>query len=131
MEIGIDPGRNTGFAIIDGNDVILQTFKLHQAFKFVEENKDKIRRVVIENPNLWKFFNDDKAQFKKQGAGSVKRDYSAWEDFLNDLGIKFVGVRPDKHRNSIAYNIDLFQRTTKYTKRCSEHARVALMLIWH
>lgn len=134
IKIGIDPGVNTGFAVFDlvTKELELYTFKIHEAFDKIRELKSNIVSVVVENPNLWTHFGNSKdAAAKKQGAGSVKRDYSAWSDFLESEKIEFLGLRPDKNRNAYAYNKDLFFRTTNYTKRCSEHARVAAMLVFN
>lgn len=132
--IGVDPGTHTGIATydIENNSLILSTMKLHEAFRQIAKmNQFWDLEVVIENPNLWTHFKDTKeAKAKLQGAGSVKRDYSAWVEFLNDYGIPFTGVRPDKTRNSYAKNQTLFQKITGYTKRCSEHARVAALLVY-
>lgn len=131
--IGIDPGVNTGFAIYNKSTKALQlyTLKLHKAFDMVRQLKSEIAEVVIEDPNLWTHFKDSKqAKSKLQGAGSVKRDFKAWNDFLQDEDISFSRRRPDKYRNKLATDKDLFTRTTGYTKKCSEHSRVAAMLIF-
>jgi hypothetical protein len=132
--IGIDPGVNTGIATYDPEkkSLLLDTLKLHEAFRqLIQLNQFWDLEVVIENPNLWTHFQNSKdAKAKLQGAGSVKRDYSAWVEFLTDYGIPFNGVRPDKSRNAYAKQNALFQKITGYTKRCSEHARVAAMLVY-
>jgi hypothetical protein len=132
--VGIDPGRKTGLAVYNTETKLLtlDTCKLHQAFWRVAGLKQLFDiEVVIENPNLWTHFkNTAAAKAKLQGAGSVKRDYSAWTDFLEDYDIPYKAVRPDKTRNSYAYDTELFVRLTGYKKKCSEHARVAAMLVW-
>jgi hypothetical protein len=130
--VGIDPGVNTGLAIWNKTErtLELKTVKLHQAWDAVRAIKDQIHTLVIENPNLWNYFTDHKAaRARLQGAGSVKRDFSAWKDFLADEKIPFCAVRPDKKRNELATNKDTFSRITGYTGKSSEHARVAAMLI--
>jgi hypothetical protein len=132
--IGIDPGRKTGIAVYtpETKSLILGTYKLHQAFDQVKKlNQHFNIEVVIENPNLWTHFQNVKnARAKMQGAGSVKRDYSAWTDFLDDYKITYKAVRPDKTRNGYAYDVELFKKITGYTERCSEHARVAALLVY-
>lgn len=132
--IGIDPGVKTGFAVYDADYKTLElfTFKIHQGFDYLRRNAEYFDfQVTIEDPNLWTHFQNSKdAKAKLQGAGSVKRDFSAWRDFLNDLKIPFKAVRPDKTRNSYAKDETLFQKITGYTKRCSEHARVAALLVY-
>lgn len=134
VSIGIDPGRNTGFAVFnhERRGLNLRTYKIHEAFlEIVKMLQFFDVDVVIENPNLWTRFRDSKeAGARLQGAGSVKRDYSAWVDFLEGFNIPYKSLRPDKTRNSIATDINLFQKITGYTGRCSQHARVAAMLVW-
>jgi hypothetical protein len=134
LYIGIDPGRKTGIAVYDPEkkSLLLDTLKLHEAFRQVSKLRDIWDiEVVIENPNLWTHFQNTKnAKAKLQGAGSVKRDYSAWTDFLDDYGIPYRGVRPDKTRNLYAGQVEMFAKITGYTKRSSEHARVAGLLVW-
>lgn len=134
--IGIDPGTHTGIAVLNPKtkSLLLRTLMIHQAFNEVDELlKCKFNiEVVIEDPNLWTHFSGDdkKARERLQGAGSVKRDYSAWRDFLKDRGVSFTALRPDKTRNRLATDPALFKQITGYADRCSEHARVAAMLIW-
>jgi hypothetical protein len=130
--VGIDPGVNTGLAIWNKgeNKLELKTVKLHQAFDIIRSIKAQINALVIENPNLWNYFTDHKAaRARLQGAGSVKRDFKAWQDFLADEQIPYCAVRPDKKRNALGTNKDHFARITGYTGQSSEHARVAAMLI--
>lgn len=132
--IGIDPGVKTGFAMYTpkNNSLELYTYKIHEAFDVVAKLAPFFDlEVVIEDPNQWTHFKSYKeAKAKLQGAGSVKRDFSAWRDFLNHWHIPFAAVRPDKHRNAFATNEALFKQLTGYTKRSSGHARVAGMLVW-
>lgn len=135
ITIGIDPGVHTGFAIYERGTkrLTLRTLMIHQAFDLVRSLKPKIQEVVIENPNLWTHFSkaDQKgAASRQQGAGSVKRDYKAWADFLTDEGIVFRPMRPDKHRNQLATDLKTFIGITGYREKCSEHSRVAAMLVW-
>jgi hypothetical protein len=132
--IGIDPGKHTGLAFFDPDKktLTLSTVKIHQAFEEVLKMQQFVDiEVTIEDPNLWTHFkNTVEAKAKLQGAGSIKRDYSAWVDFLEDKKIPFKSVRPDKTRNKMAKRAVLFKRVTNYKLRCSEHARVAAMLVW-
>ena len=132
--IGIDPGTHTGIATYDPEKkvLLLDTLKLHEAFRQMRQlNQFWDLEVIIENPNLWTHFQNRKdARAKLQGAGSVKRDYSAWVEFLQDYKIPFTGIRPDKTRNLYAKDQSFFKKLTGYTKRCSEHARVAALLVW-
>jgi hypothetical protein len=132
--IGIDPGVKTGFAMYTPNKKTLElyTYKIHEAFDVVSKLAPFFDlEVVIEDPNQWTHFRSYKeAKAKLQGAGSVKRDFSAWRDFLTDWDIPFTAVRPDKQRNAYATNEAMFKSITGYQKRSSGHARVAAMLVY-
>ena len=65
--------------------------------------------------------------FKLQGAGSVKRDASIWEDFLTDLNIPFEMVRPNKRITKM--KSDTFKNYFKWQGRTTYHSRDAAMLI--
>jgi hypothetical protein len=132
--IGIDPGVNTGLAMYTPAEKKLELFtvKIHEGFDTVAKLAPFFDiEVVIEDPNQWTHFQNSKdAKAKLQGAGSVKRDFSAWRDFLNDWKIPLRAVRPDKTRNLYAKQVGMFAKITGYTKRSSEHARVAGLLVW-
>lgn len=132
--IGIDPGVSTGFAVCDPAEksLVLSTILLHEGFEEVKRlNESHDLVVVIEDPNLWTYFKGTKnAKARLQGAGSVKRDYSAWRDFLTSLKIPFKAVQPNKTRNAWADDPALFRKLTGYAKKSSKHARVAALLVW-
>lgn len=131
--IGIDPGVNTGFAVLNKGtgSLALYTLMLHEGFDLARSLKNEIKYVVIEDPNLWTHFHNSKnAKEKMQGAGSIKRDYKAWVDFLTSEGIEFKSVRPDKTRNKLAKDKNKFKQITGYNHRSTEHARVAGMLVF-
>lgn len=134
--IGIDPGVNTGIAVLNPatKALTLRTLRIHEAFDQIDQLLacKFVIEVTIEDPNLWTHFNprDKSAKARMQGAGSVKRDFSAWRDFLEDRGIPFTTRRPDKTRNAWAKDVRLFKQITGFDKECSEHARVAAMLVW-
>lgn len=144
IKIGIDPGVHTGIAIkeIKTNKYILISTNLHKAFDMIKDyinNKSfEITQIVIEDARLWKYHknidqNGQKSRSKLQGAGSVKRDCKAWEQFIRDykLGKITVFVRPDKKRNAFASKdkIKYFEEITGYKGKSSEHSRVAALLV--
>lgn len=131
--LGIDPGVKTGLAIWNKETAKLEllTIKIHQGFDMLREIKNEIGIVIIENPNLWTHFKNSKeAKAKLQGAGSIKRDFKIWTDFLDDEGIPYRAVRPDKNRNALAVDEKKFKQITGYTERSSEHARVAGLMAY-
>lgn len=131
--IGIDPGTHTGMAVWDSEERVflsLETLPIHKAL-------DEVRRIAGENEgNVQLFFEDARQRTwfgrgnvsaKAQGAGSVKRDCSIWEDFCQDLGIPFMATHPVKGgtKVSAAY----FKMISNYQGRTSGHARDAAMLV--
>ena len=139
--IGIDVGTNTGVAIFDRTEkkfIFLKTLTLHLAFdkikEFCLENKG-IVMVFIENPNTFIPFKQNgskeniaKINAKKQGAGSVKRDFAAWEELLEYYKIPYI---PTKVQGSIKkMTATNFKNITKFSEQTSEHARDAAMIVF-
>jgi len=137
IHIGIDTGRSTGFAVWDRSNFIeLDTRPLHRALFDVRDyaqcfGADMVT-VYIEDARLRTWIPREKslAEFKgrAQGAGSVKRDASIWEEFCEDCGIRLVKV-PPKY-NTTKLSAEAFARITGYKGRTSEHARDAAMLVF-
>jgi hypothetical protein len=133
--IGIDPGVNSGFALWDCKAkklVSLRTNKIHYAMNSVTVlcNKSSSNVLVrVEDARKRKWFGKN-SDAKMQGAGSVKRDCTIWEDFLTDLGVDFEMVDPKN--NKTKWSADVFKKVTKYDGRTSQHSRDAagLCLGW-
>ena len=84
-------------------------------------------QVVFEDARQRKWFGKGDANAKKQGAGSVKRDCSIWEDFCKDYGIPFRAIPPVKGATKITP--EYFKLISHYQGRTSEHSRDAAMLV--
>ncbi len=138
--IGIDTGVNTGVAIWDNRKRSLlqvETMKIHQAMELVKRYKEVAAAngakliVRVEDARLRKWFgcnSPQKDRAKLQGAGSVKRDCSIWEDYLTDIGIEFQMVAPKNNATKISS--ESFKALTGWKKRTSEHCRDAAMLVF-
>lgn len=136
--IGIDTGRNTGFAVWNGHGsfIELDTRPLHRALFDVRDYASTYGAedvtVYIEDARLRKWIpqeaNRSDYRGKLMGAGSVKRDASVWEDFCKDYGIRLVLVPPKNNRTKLSP--EAFARITGYRGRTSEHARDAAMLVF-
>lgn len=134
--IGIDPGAHTGVAFWDATKrefVELSTIPIHQALhkvrKFHNDNKDLFDIcVVFEDARQRTWFGRDKnTNAKLQGAGSIKRDCSIWEDFCKDYQIPFIAVPPMKGGTKLS---DAYFKTISGWKgKTSNHARDAAMLV--
>ena len=132
--IGIDPGTHTGVAIWDNKQqdfVELETLPIHQALIKVMMWRDRIGhdlQVVFEDARQRTWFGRDKnTNAKLQGAGSIKRDCSIWEDFCKDYQIPFLAVPPVKGGTKLR-EAD-FKTISGWQGRTSNHARDAAMLV--
>lgn len=129
--IGIDPGTHTGMAVWDskeGKFLSLETLPIHRAM--VEVMNLRIGRdilVVFEDARQRKWFGKGDTNAKKQGAGSVKRDCSIWEEFCKDYGIPYRAIPPVKGATKITP--EYFKLISHYQGRTSEHSRDAAMLV--
>lgn len=132
--IGIDPGVKTGIGFINGTQKMAKTIAIHNAINFIIDllNKDLEVHIRVEDARKRKWFGP-RSQEKQQGAGSVKRDCSIWEDFLTEINklsenkITFEMLHPVKGATKL--NKEMFQKITGITSVTSEHARDAYMLI--
>ncbi len=133
--IGIDPGTHTGVAVWDtreGKFLSLGTLLIHRAMTFIltwslkaEETGQEIQ-VVFEDARQRKWYGKE-SNAKRQGAGSVKRDCSIWEDFCRDYQIPFVAVPPMKGGTKV--DESYFKTISGWKGRTSNHARDAAMLV--
>ncbi len=128
VRIGIDPGKHTGVAVWDDNErnfTYIDTMHIHRALRQVKSMRAMINEVVIEDARVT-WFKGDPA--KRQGAGSIKRDCTIWEDFCTDYEIPFRFVRPRKILTKLT--ADQFESLTGYKGKTSVHARDAAMLVF-
>lgn len=138
--IGIDPGTHTGVAVWDsreGKFLSLETLPIHRALEKVKEmshpfwHMDRLYhddiQVVFEDARQRTWFGKGDTNAKLQGAGSVKRDCSIWEDFCKDYGIPFQAKPPVKGATKVS--AEYFKMISHYTGRTSEHSRDAAMLV--
>ena len=132
--IGIDPGTHTGVAVWDSKErkfLSLETMPIHIALTRVlaiaERHRDDVQ-VIFEDARLRTWFGKGNVSAKAQGAGSVKRDCSIWEDFLTDMEIPFLTTKPGNVATKVTPS--WFRKLTGWEGRCSEHARDAAMLVF-
>ncbi|MDR1762774.1 MAG: hypothetical protein LBR64_02285 [Dysgonamonadaceae bacterium] len=115
--IGIDTGTNTGVAVWDtaGKRFIeIRCEKIHKAFNLVHNYHHERGKILVrvEDARQRKWFgNAGRSQL--QGAGSIKRDATIWNDFLDDLGCDFEMVAPKN--NTTKLPPDTFRRITGVT----------------
>ena len=133
--IGIDPGVSTGYAVYDSHLrklLEMQTWKIHEAMDAVRRHVTGIAgyipiKVRFEDARQRTWFGQAGRE-QLQGAGSIKRDCLIWEDFLDDLRVDFLAVKPQKGMTK--WSPTQLTRLTGWTGRTSEHARDAALLVW-
>lgn len=135
--IGIDTGVTTGFAIWSREEkklICVDGLKIHIAMGRIQQMKiihpgEVFVRVEDARLRTWiPRQKDEKAEAgRRQGAGSVMRDASIWEDFLNDENIPFELVAP--RNNKTKMKADYFKQLTKYEGKTNAHGRDAAALV--
>lgn len=128
--IGIDTGKNTGFSVYDAEKKELlevETLLIHKALERVSEWSVLPIFVRVEDARLRKWYGSAGKE-QLQGAGSIKRDATIWEDFLEEKKIPFEMVAPKNNKTKLTSAI--FEKITKWKKRTSEHSRDAAMLVF-
>lgn len=129
--IGIDTGTHTGFAVWDDVKkklVEVDTLPIHQALQRVLHYVDQDEVFVVFEDARQRTWFGEKSSAKLQGAGSVKRDCSIWDDFLTDYGIEFRAVPPQK--GCTKWDAKYFKLVTGWKGRTSEHSRDAAVLVY-
>lgn len=132
--IGIDTGKHTGVAVWNSDErqfIDIKTMMLHQALQLVITMCQIWKRenvmVLFEDARQRKWFGAD-SNAKMQGAGSVKRDASIWEEFCTDYGIPFRALPPAHGATKL--KPDYFKALTGWRGKTSEHARDAAMIVF-
>ena len=142
LYVGIDTGVKTGIAVWTPAEKCLQvvTTPIHHAMQMVKQilmnGEQVLVRVEDARQRTWFGKEDagDRFGAKRQGAGSIKRDASIWNDYLIDLAdaypnqLGFEMVAP-KH-NKTKLSEQQFAAYTGYKGRTSEHGRDAAMLVY-
>lgn len=137
--IGIDTGKHTGIALWDTDARkfrVIETVPIHVALKDIREMwlwrpLGESIEVYFEDARQRKWYGTRTAKEdrnKLQGAGSVKRDSTIWEDALKDWGIPFHAVAPKY--NTTKMTPEFFRSLTGWKGRTSEHSRDAAMLVF-
>jgi hypothetical protein len=131
--IGIDPGTKTGFAMWDAQErkfITIETTAIHIAFDIISNlDAEIILQTIfrVEDARQREWFGKTGPE-QLQGAGSIKRDCSIWEDFMKDRKANYEMVAPKNNKTKLSS--ELFERMTKYKGRTSEHGRDAAMLVF-
>lgn len=124
--IGVDPGTHTGIAIKEhGKFYTIETMTIYEALQRVVNYRYDDVLVRFEDARLRTYFGKSERE-KLQGAGSVKRDCSIWEEVLTEYAIPFQRIHP---RYVKATTAEQFKTLTGWHGQTSIHAREAAWLI--
>ena len=136
--IGIDPGVKTGFAVWDkreGRLLRVDTLTIVDALKAVLDYRGACGEdpvVIFEDARQrrWLPQERDVSEYrgKLMGAGSVKRDCEIWETFCERENIAYCALPPTKGLTK--WSPEAFAGFTGWTKRTSNHARDAAILVF-
>lgn len=138
--ISLDPGTSTGYAelIADGHAYRLlrvETMKMHAALLCIDQMRTQAHLcVVFEDARLRKWFGGADARQARSGAGiregvgSIKRDCSIWAEYLADVGLPHLAVKP--RAGATKWSAEQLETVTGWKGRTSEHARDAAALAW-
>lgn len=131
IHIGIDTGVTTGFAVSEK-----QKLTRVESMGIIEAQQEVLKlceqgdvMLHIEDARMRKWYGNDqkKSAAKRQGAGSIKRDASVWEEFCVYHGIPCRMVNP--MNNTTKLDAKAFKRMTGWQGRTNEHGRDAAMLV--
>lgn len=129
IHIGIDIGVNTGFAVSENKKLThVASYTILDAMEKVLEQDGAIV-LHIEDPTQNTYVaRSTRAEIGRlQGAGSVKRDFKIWMEFVEKHGIKHV---LHSHRRTKKLNSEQFKRLTGWASRTNQHGRDAAYLVW-
>ena len=131
-KIGIDTGTKTGFAVWeDGKLQVVESMTITQAMrKILTAYPYQTTKLYIEDARKWIGFNGKTktTDARLQGAGSVKRDASIWEDWCKENGYQAVFVKP--MGKGLKKSAEDFKRITGWEGRTNEHSRDAAMIVY-
>lgn len=131
-KIGIDTGTKTGFAVWeDGKLQVVESMTITQAMrKILTAYPYQTTKLYIEDARKWIGFNGKTktTDARLQGAGSVKRDASIWEDWCKENGYQAIFIKP--MGKGLKKSAEDFKRITKWEGRTNEHSRDAAMIVY-
>lgn len=131
--IGLDIGTHTGLAVYDSVTGLLIDCRTMDITSALEEvlSLTEIGPILVrmEDVKSWKPFKGQPRDYKRlAGAGSIKRDQSIWQAFLQRKGIEFELVGLTDCRKKM--DKKLFKEITGWDGLTNEHNRDAGMLCY-
>lgn len=141
LVIGLDPGTDTGLAEWEVKACRFRTVGSMQAHRAHALVLNRFREHVdseqgIHGNPLLVMFEDARRRgaapgqsaSRAQGAGSVKRDCTIWQELCDDYGIPYVMGAPIA--GGTKWTAEYFRRQTGWDGVTNEHARDAAVRVW-
>jgi len=132
MLVGIDPGKQTGLAAWLPDEQrfqAIQTVSIIQAMRFCQlAIKDGIKLEIWFEDARQRTWFGKAGREQLQGAGSIKRDCSIWQEFCEYHNIPYRAINP--RAGETKWSPEYFKRVTGWTARTSSHARDAAILVF-
>lgn len=129
--IGIDPGTKTGLAVWDNKRKGFQEITsggIIMVMRYLARLPEKhLVKIRMEDARKRTWFGS-KGKEALQGAGSIKRECSIWEEFFLCNGFEYELVAPKNNKTKL--NAKLFSNMTGWKQRTNEHERDAAMLVF-
>lgn len=133
---GVDPGVNTGLALVqDGELKVCETVgivramaRILAAFDACEDSITIVMEDARQRQWLPRERNASEYRGRLMGAGSVKRDCSIWEEFCEVYNLPLLKVPP--RAGATNWTAETFRNVTGYKGRTSNHARDAALLVF-
>ena len=131
--IGIDPGKDTGFAVYDRQAKIICQTKLTDFWGAVDLMQaypvEAVHKVIVELPRSKTVWHDAKSKGAIQrtsvNVGSGLREAELLVDYLKRQGYSVVTQHPYGKKDA-----KQVKRITGYRGRTNEHTRDAIMLCY-
>lgn len=131
--LGIDPGQNTGIAILRGGALVeLRTVSPADVEAVIALDRQQL--VVFEDSRKNTFFPRSKCTSQRvelhiaRRVGEIDQLCREIERVCVLFGIPCIGVSPQ--RKGAKLNAERFAEITGWTKRCNQHERDAAMVAW-
>lgn len=129
--LGIDPGTTTGYAVWDAAERML--LSVSSCSIVVAMNSADIlcpSLVIFEDARTMRVGGGKTfgQQSRLQGVGSVKRDSSIWEEYLEHRGIPYQAKR--WCAGTTKWDRVRFERDTGWTAPTNEHGRDAAVIVY-
>jgi hypothetical protein len=133
--IGIDPGVNMGIAYWNTETMMFEkiaSMKLYEVILALAAMPVNDIKVYIEDPNtFFGFKGTDRASHnaRLQGAGSVKRSFSAIIEFIEDKNIRHERISLQGTLKKVTKQ--KFKMMTGYSGESNEHGRDAALMVFN